>query len=73
MSETKTAQEGCAKLLCKGMITRAPDVRGNVSAYDATVWWCCETQKVVGPDDRPVGPRACCAGRACWVARENPA
>lgn len=59
----------CAKLWCKGMITRAPEIRDSASWYDATVWWCSGTQKVTGPDDRPVGPDDCVNGRGCWRDR----
>ena len=60
----------CRRLFCKGMITRAPEIRDSASWYDATVWWCAGTQKVTGPDDLPVGPEACARGRGCWVNPE---
>lgn len=28
--------------------------------------WCCETQEVIGPDNRRVDPGACGPGRACY-------
>lgn len=28
--------------------------------------WCCETQEVIGPDNRRVDPNACGPGRACY-------
>lgn len=28
--------------------------------------WCCETQEVIGPDNRRVNPETCCPGRACY-------
>jgi hypothetical protein len=28
--------------------------------------WCCETQEVIGPDNRRVDPERCCPGRACY-------
>ena len=28
--------------------------------------WCCETQEVIGPDNRRVDPDACGPGRACY-------
>jgi hypothetical protein len=28
--------------------------------------WCCETQEVIGPDNRRVQPGACGPGRACY-------
>ncbi len=67
--ETRDPAPACSKLLCKGAITRAPQVLGPVAWYDATVWWCGETQKVVGPDDLPVGPEGCVRGRSCWRGR----
>jgi hypothetical protein len=28
--------------------------------------WCCETQEVIGPDNRRVNPDNCCPGRSCY-------
>jgi hypothetical protein len=28
--------------------------------------WCCETQEVIGPDNRRVEPERCGPGRACY-------
>lgn len=28
--------------------------------------WCCETQEVIGPDNRRVDPDSCGPGRACY-------
>ena len=28
--------------------------------------WCCETQEVIGPDNRRVRPDSCGPGRACY-------
>jgi hypothetical protein len=28
--------------------------------------WCCETQEVIGPDNRRVDPDNCGPGRACY-------
>lgn len=33
--------------------------------------WCCETQEVIGPDNRRVEPNACCPGRACYSSAVN--
>ena len=30
--------------------------------------WCCETQEVIGPDNRRVDPNACGPGRACYCS-----
>jgi hypothetical protein len=28
--------------------------------------WCCETQEVIGPDNRRVDAHTCCPGRPCY-------
>ena len=28
--------------------------------------WCCETQEVIGPDNKRVDPDKCSAGRQCY-------
>lgn len=28
--------------------------------------WCCETQEVIGPDNKRVDPHKCTPGRACY-------
>ena len=28
--------------------------------------WCCETQEVIGPDNRRVSPENCTPGRSCY-------
>jgi hypothetical protein len=33
--------------------------------YDATWYWCVETQIGFGPDGKPVGPHDCKNGRGC--------
>ena len=30
--------------------------------------WCCETQEVIGPDNRRVDPDRCGPGRACYIS-----
>jgi hypothetical protein len=30
--------------------------------------WCCETQEVIGPDNRRVDPDHCGPGRACYTS-----
>jgi hypothetical protein len=30
--------------------------------------WCCETQEVIGPDNRRVDPERCVPGRACYTS-----
>lgn len=34
--------------------------------YSSAVFWCLATAEPVGPDDGPVHPHACTAGRACF-------
>ena len=34
-------------------------------AYDATAYWCVETQRGFGPDGKPVRPDMCSGDRAC--------
>jgi len=58
----------CANLRHKGMyVTAAPDPGEHVfyDAYDATVYWCTQTQKPLGPDGRPVHADRCRSGRGC--------
>jgi len=33
--------------------------------YDATAYWCSETQTGFGPDGHPVRPDVCQSGRGC--------
>lgn len=30
--------------------------------------WCCETQEVIGPDNKRVYPDRCTSGRSCYVS-----
>lgn len=30
--------------------------------------WCCETQQVIGPDNRRVHPDQCTPGRSCYTS-----
>lgn len=30
--------------------------------------WCCETQEVIGPDNKRVFPDRCTAGRSCYTS-----
>ena len=38
----------------------------NTMAWDGTVWWCDQTSKTVGPDDRPCHRDRCAGGRVCY-------
>jgi len=30
--------------------------------------WCCETQEVIGPDNKGVSPDGCTPGRSCYTS-----
>lgn len=60
----------CGNLRCKGQLISGDDHREGVEWYDATIWWCEETQKVLGPDFKPAGPRACTSKRGCFKPPE---
>jgi hypothetical protein len=30
--------------------------------------WCCETQEVIGPDNKSVSPNGCTPGRSCYTS-----
>ncbi len=40
----------------------------NTMAWDGTNWWCDESGKTVGPDDRPCHGERCLPGRSCYQA-----
>jgi len=42
----------------------------NALAWDGTIWWCQQTSKSIGPDDRPCDNERCgkAAGRGCFEA-----
>lgn len=43
------------------------DVPGMVDDTSSTrVFFCVKTQEVLGPDDKPVHPTECKAGRSCY-------
>jgi hypothetical protein len=75
----------CRKIRSKGMIINideSPENQSNRAAYlaldphaldyDGTVWWCSETSKTIGPDDRPCDETRCGQGskRPCYHAEE---
>jgi len=43
----------------------------HAMAVDSTVWWCDETSKTVGPDDRPCHKGRCVQGRACFQGEDD--
>ena len=58
----------CSNLRHKGMyVLRDADTDADAcyDAYDATVYWCTQTQKALGPDGKLVSQHACTHGRAC--------
>ena len=58
----------CVKLRHKGMYVTAgayPEELSIYDAYDATAYWCVETQRGFGPDGRPVRPDLCAGSRGC--------
>jgi hypothetical protein len=71
----------CRHIRCKGMIVNMHEdpendstQRGyllfdkNALSWDSTVWWCTQTSKTLGPDDRPCHKERCLSGRACYEA-----
>jgi hypothetical protein len=58
----------CTHLRHKGMyvLTVAdPGESRFYDSYDATAYWCTQTQKPYGPDGKPAHAESCCAGRGC--------
>jgi hypothetical protein len=58
----------CSRLRHKGMYVMSATDReddGCYDAYDATAYWCTETQKPLGPDGKPVHADSCKSGREC--------
>jgi hypothetical protein len=59
----------CAKLRTKTMYLNV-EYRSEADepfCRDTAVFWCMKTQGCLGPDDLPVNPGECKAGRACAV------
>ena len=74
----------CRRLRSKGMIVNIDEkpengssqrnylaVDTNAMAYDGTVWWCTETSKTIGPDDRPCDSDRCQKGRRCFEGEQQ--
>ena len=76
----------CRKIRAKGMIVNIDERPENDSTrkaylatdtnamdYDGTVWWCTETSKTIGPDDRPCDEGRCGAraGRVCYQGEDT--
>jgi hypothetical protein len=74
----------CRHIRCKGMIINVGEkpendsqrrqflaVDKNTMDWDGTNWWCMESGKTVGPDDRPCHNSRCVSGRACYEAEDD--
>jgi hypothetical protein len=58
----------CSRLRHKSMyVMTTPDCEAGAcyDSYNATAYWCTETQKPLGPDGRPVHEDTCRHGREC--------
>ena len=58
----------CLKLRTKQMyINTAVDPLAPTlyDPYEASAYWCVQTQTALGPDRQPVRPDTCCDGRDC--------
>jgi hypothetical protein len=58
----------CSRLRHKSMYVMSTHDCEDGACYDpynATAYWCTETQKALGPDGRPVHQDACKQGREC--------
>ena len=62
----------CRHLRCKGHYVEPDEHEQKVEWYDATTWWCAETQKALGPDFKPVHSRWCTSKRPCFRFGEDP-
>jgi hypothetical protein len=74
----------CSKIRSKGMLVNIGEKPENDSSqrqmlaadpntmpWDGTTWWCTETSKTIGPDDRPCHRDRCLSGRACYEGEDN--
>lgn len=43
----------------------------NALPWDSTIWWCTETSKTIGPDDRPCHAERCVKGRPCFEPEDD--
>ena len=58
----------CLHLRHKGMYVTSgpyPEESQFYDAYDATAYWCIQTQRGFGPDGEPVRPDMCQGTRHC--------
>lgn len=65
----RTDQPTCNCLRSKGMHLPEQDFDAvGVPGPGSDYYWCNRTLKVMGPDDKLVGPEACTPGRSCFQA-----
>ena len=58
----------CLNIRHKGMYVTSgpyPEELSFYDPYDATAYWCVETQRGFGPDGKPVRPDVCGGDRVC--------
>jgi hypothetical protein len=76
----------CRHIRSKGMLVNIGELPENDSGqrnflsvdrntlpWDGTTWWCTESGKTVGPDDRPCHNSRCLPGRTCFEAEDEEA
>lgn len=74
----------CRHIRSKGMVINVGELPENDSLrrqflavdkntmdWDGTSWWCMESGKTVGPDDRPCHNTRCQAGRPCFESEDE--
>jgi hypothetical protein len=74
----------CRYIRSKGMLVNIGETAENDSSqrqllaadkntlpWDGTSWWCVQTGKVIGPDDRPCHDSRCQSGRSCYEAEDE--
>jgi hypothetical protein len=82
--EPRVRDSLCRNIRSKGMLVNqheAPEndsaqrlylqVDKNALAWDSTIWWCTESGKTLGPDDRPCHRERCLPGRPCYAAEDG--
>ncbi len=58
----------CSRMRTKSMYVAAlvdPDEAKFYDPYEASAYWCIDTQSGFGPDGQPVRPDVCCGQRGC--------
>jgi len=67
-SSKLTSGVHCLNIRHKGMYVTSgpyPEELNFYDPYDATAYWCVETQRAFGPDGNPVRPDCCGHERTC--------